>query len=210
MPRMRIAVAALLLLNVLLYGWAKLSDSRPAATISEPQLATLKLIPAKVLSPTRCMSLGPFGSNSELTTPAAALAGNGLKARNRQAEHAVSGGWWVYVNGLGSRFDRRRALARLRRAGVSEVAEISFAPGDERISAGIYSDHERAMFIAAKVITAQLKPTVEERTSSVSDWWLDTDIQREATLPVVSTLIAGTKVAQGLAWSECPPPSAGG
>jgi hypothetical protein len=202
MRHMRIAIAALVLFNLLFFGWAKLSESKPSPTVSAPQLATLKLIPAQGLLPTRCMSLGPFTDNALLTAPTAALSAAGLVPRARRAEHSVSGGWWVYVGGQISRSQRRLAMARLRRAGVTEIAEITLAPGDERISAGIYSDHERAMFTAAKVITARLTPTVEERTSSASDWWLDADIKREASLPPVNTL---TTTVPGVAWSECPP-----
>jgi hypothetical protein len=204
---MRIAVGALLLFNLLFFGWAKLSDSKLSPTVSAPQLAALQLIPAHGLLPTRCMSLGPFTSNALLTAPTAALSAAGLFSRARRAEHSVSSGWWVYVGGQNSGAQRRLAMTRLRRAGVTEIAEITLAPGDERISAGIFSDHERAMFTAAKVITARLTPTVEERTSSTSDWWLDADIKREVAPPAVSTL--KTTVA-GLAWSECPPSPASG
>jgi hypothetical protein len=207
MRHMRIAVAVLLLFNLLFFGWAKLSDSRPSPTVSAPQLATLKLIPAHGLLPTRCMSLGPFADAAALTAPAAVLTTGGLATRSRKAERTVNSGWWVYIGGQNSRAQRRLAMARLRRSGVTEIAEITFAPGDERISAGIYSDHERAMFTAAKVITARLTPTVEARTSSATDWWLDADIKREVALPAVSTL---TTTVPGVAWSECPPSPASG
>ena len=210
MRRMRIAVGALLLFNLLFFGWAKLSDSKPSPTVSAPQLAALKLIPAHGLLPTRCMSLGPFTDNASLAASTAALSAAGLVARSRKAEHSVSGGWWVYIRGQESRAQRRLAMTRLRRAGVTEIAEITLAPGDERISAGIFSDHEHAMFTAAKVITARLIPTVEERTSSASDWWLDSDIKREMALPAVNTLTTEAAAAPGLAWSECPPSPASG
>jgi hypothetical protein len=58
------------------------------------------------------------------------------------------------------------------------------------------------MFTAAKVITARLTPTVQERTSSTSDWWLDADLKREVALPPVNTL---TTPVPGLGWTECPP-----
>ena len=207
MRHMRIAVGALVLLNLLIFGWAKMTELKQSPTVSAPQRSTLQLIPARALLPTRCMSLGPFADAASLNAPAAALSTGGLTARRRKAEHSVSSGWWVYIGGQNSRAQRRLAIARLRRSGVTEVAEITFAPGDERISAGIFSDHERAMFTAAKVITARLTPTVEERTSSASDWWLDADLKREAALPPVNTL---TTAVPGLAWTECPPSPASG
>ncbi len=202
MHPMRIAVAALALFNVLFFGWAKLSDSKPSPTVSSSQLAALKLIAARGLSPIRCMSLGPFADSALLSAPNVALSAAGLVSRVRRVERSVSGGWWVYIGSQNSRSQRQQAMARLRRAGIVEVAEITFAPGDERISAGIFGDHEHAMLTAAKITTARLTPTIEERTSLATDWWLDVDVKRELAPPAVKTLTTGVS---GLAWTECPP-----
>ncbi len=209
MPFMRIAVGALVLLNVLIFGWLRMSDSKPTLAVSAPQLTALKLVPAQALSLNRCMSLGPFTDPTTLNAPAAALASRGFVTRSRRAEHSVSGGWWVYVGGLSAAQQRQQAIARLRRANVKEVAEISFGAGDERISAGIFSDHERALRIAELVKSALLIPTVEERLSTASDWWLDADIKRESALPAVATLVAATPATAALGWSDCPPAAGG-
>lgn len=210
MSRMRIAAGVLLLLNVLIFGWTRLSSSRPTAVVSEPQLGALKLVAAQALSPTHCMSLGPFLDPTTLGAPAAALATHGLPARSRMAQHNVSGGWWVYIAGLPSKAQRRRAMENLKRAGVKEVAEITLSEGNQRISAGIFSDHDHALAVATMVRRAQLEPVVEERVTSASDWWLDADIKRESTPPALASLAAPTRATASVGWAECPPSAGGG
>ena len=209
MGGVRIIAVVLLLSNLMFFGWSLLPSAQPTGVTSE-QSSDLQLKPAIALAPTRCLSLGPFSDAAALSAPVTALTARGVEARSRMSESITNNGWWVYVSGLKPASQLRAAMTKLRKAGIKDVAEIDFGAGDERLSVGIFSDHDRALSAAGVARTVRLSPTIEERQRATNEWWLDADIKREVSPPQAALLFSTTSTQLAPSWSECPPKAAGG
>jgi hypothetical protein len=209
MRGMRIFVVSLLLVNIAFFAWTRRPTTEATATTRVESAAPALSAPQQ-LSPLRCQTMGPFPNAEDLAVPAAALKVRGLSSRTRRTEKGVNNGWWVYVAGLTSPAQLRAAENRLRKAGIKDVAEISFSNGDDRISVGIFSEHDRALNAADIARASNLTPTIEERLKSSSEWWLDIDLKRELAPPTVAALLGASSTQRTAAWTDCSSFAAGG
>jgi hypothetical protein len=134
----------------------------------------------------------------------ATLTTRGIGSLVRQVERKVADGNWVYIDGLQSVAERQRALQKLRRAGLRDVAEMTDVQYSGRISAGIFMDPRGAEERAAKVRAAGFEPLVEVRQHGIPERWLNVEWNVGATPIAPAELgIAGSPDAM-LAWTDCP------
>ena len=137
---MRFVVFVLVIANVGFFGWsywqgAQAQPVQPPAAVAPLQLATARTMPA-----TQCRSLGPLHDSEQALAVSAALTARGVGSLVRQIDRKVTEGNWVYIDGIKSVAERQRALQKLRRAGLRDVAEMPGAQYAGRISAGIFVD----------------------------------------------------------------------
>ncbi len=199
---MRVAFICLLLINVLLFAWARWIDAsaRPvganAAAVAPLQLASAQ-------SPSRCWTAGPLPDAAMAATLAAALSKQGIGSRERTAERQLPDGYLVYAGNLQDAQARQQAISRLARAGIRDAAEMPAGQRADRISVGLFTERDGAQQRLARVRATGLEAAIEERFRPTSESWLDIDLRPDLTAPAISNLLPGAAVAE-LAWTSCP------
>lgn len=205
MPVVRIVTFILLLANVCFFGWSywQGAQAEEASAASAP-VAPLQLATVRSAAATRCQSLGPFTDSTQMLSVSAALTARGLGSLVRQVERKVPDGTWVYVDGLKSVAERQRAIQKLKRAGVRDVAELSDPAYSERVSAGIFLDPKGAQERAVQVRLAGFEPKLEERQRTVAERWLNVEWNVGVT-PAAPTELGAPESAQpAIGWVDCP------
>lgn len=254
---MRAAFYALLLLNVVFFGWAHWIDVPSAPTPAAPAraLPTLALVPsdaggnnteaaagaagaaadapaarpadqpapapanttsASASASVRCRSLGPFTSATLAAQMAARLKARGLAPIDRSVDISINDGYTVYLSEPGDdAAAQRRTLARLARAGISDVHPITGPQQEARISLGLFADQARAVRRAEQIRQLGFKPALDVHQSSVTTHWLDLQLEPNEPTPPLGQLLqelpgGAAAVTPTVAFSDCPTPTAGG
>src|SRR5258706_15459188 len=148
---MRPLLYALLLANLLFFGWARWID-KPLAGRKAVSGAPREVAPAPGGAPIRvaevtggadqnagpspCASLGPLIDTVATAAVATALRARNLNPRERQGPATVSEGYWVYVDHLGTASARTRALQRLSNGGGRDAGAL---PPPKQGSGGVCS-----------------------------------------------------------------------
>lgn len=200
---MRIAVAVLLLANVLFFGWGLLLDGGRSNGQRYPDGGGLKLASASLRPLTRCQRFGPFTDMNLAFSATAALGARGVKVEPIQAERRVTDKWTVFVTSAENRAARSAAMTALRRRGVRDVALIRSDAG-ERLAAGVFESEAGATERAAVVEKAGFQAAVEGNEHTVAERWLSAELSVNAGLPGYEDLgLAGDLVPRP-AWGDCP------
>jgi hypothetical protein len=213
---MRPLLYALLLANLLFFGWARWID-KPLAGHQAVSGTPLQLAPApgaariraaevaggadQSAGPSHCASLGPLIDTVATAAVATALRARNLNPRERQGPATVNEGYWVYIDHLGTATARTRALQRLSNSGVRDAAAL---PDTNQVSVGVFSSREGADQRAKTVRAAGLEPVVEARTHTISAYWLNVQLAIDIPPPAVPALVAGLNLPSEPAWGDCP------
>lgn len=215
---MRPLLLLLVLANLAFFAWTRwLAPVDPAAIPSRPLTAPRVMLvgeraggaqanvaAARGAAARRCVSVGPFPGAEEAAQTAGRLGPSVLEARTREESTSVSEGYWVYVGGFESAAAVMAALRRMRRDGLTEVAAMPPSSEGRQISAGIFSERERAEQVAARVRALGLEPAVAERTRTAIQHWVDLDLAPAADLPPEAQ--QGMQEGSRLQAKPCPPP----
>ena len=207
---MRIVVLILLLANIGFFGWSHLQGARAQVVAPQPQIPSLQLATARQAPTTQCHSIGPFAEDTQVQSVAAALTARGIGSLARTLERQVPNGQWVYIEGFNSATDRQRALQKLKHAGLKDVAEMSEPQYSGRISAGIFFDPKGAQSRAVRVRDAGFQPVIEDRLRTVSERWLDVELNVGIEPMSPAELGVAGSTAATITWSDCAPQASGG
>lgn len=191
-------------------------DARPAA--ATPGLATVRLageapaavpvVPAAVPGQTpsvaaalpACFRAGPFASLDDSALADASLRQRGHAPRLVYATGVEPQRFLVRIDGLPTAADQARVLARLRSAGLVDVAAL---PAERAVSLGLFSESARAQTRLGQARAAGFAPRVAPQYAPDAVHWLQVDL--------VLPLPPGTTPARALggAWGvepcEVPP-----
>src|SRR5258705_1575295 len=197
---MKFFIYTLALANLLFFSWARWIDiplaGRKAVAGAPLQLASAPgaaAVPAAEVAggadpgtgPSHCASLGPLIDTVATAAVATALRARNLNPRERQGPAAVTDGYWVYVNHLGSASARSRALQRLSNGGVHDAAAL---PDTNQVSVGGFSSREGAEQRAKTVRAARLEPIGETRTRPLSGYLLHVLLASDIPPPALPAL----------------------
>ena len=173
---LRIAVMALVAVNLLYFGWSHwVAGSKPVLTAVASAPGRRKPPP-----PPPCATLGPFHDTALADQAEKAVGKFGWRVQRRATSEEISDGWWVYVANA-SAAAQANALDAIRRSGMRDA----FAMPDDsqfRVSAGLFSDQQHAQDRAAKVQHLKLDAVVQERHKQQPVIWLDLPGIARATL----------------------------
>jgi len=185
----RLVFFALLCMNLAYFAWAHWIDAPRPAPVNEAiaRLPRLKLADEvspdersqphtaqkTSLSPTACLSVGPFGDPAASAQTTALLKTKGFEPRQRAEPGQASQSYWVYVGSL-SQSEADGALVALERNGIQD-ARVVPENGDagRRLSLGVYSERARAERRAEAVRQSGLKAEIAERKLSGRLYWID-------------------------------------
>jgi hypothetical protein len=204
----RVAVYALLLVNLLYFGWAEWIDvPAPPAASSIAALPRLKLVsdlpPAKrpalaskisLQAPRpQCVSVGPFDDAAVAARAATVLRAKSFVPQQRAAEAPAIRRFWVYLDGFTSDAAEMRVLHKLERAGIDDAEAMPADAGGRKISLGLFSDRDHAGRRSRAVQAMGLKPAMAERMLPGTVYWLDLTLPEGSAVPLkdVSDLQGG-------------------
>jgi len=194
----RVAFYALLLVNLLYFGWAELIDvpgpPPPNPTANLPRLKLVSdLPPAKrsVLATQisldkpvpQCVSVGPFDDPAIAAKAIAVLQAKSFAPQQRAAESSAVRRFWVYLDGFRNDVTEMRVLHRLERAGIDDAEAMPADAGGLKVSLGLFTDADRATRRARAVRAMGFKPVTTQRMLPGTVYWLD------LTLPNASTAV---------------------
>jgi hypothetical protein len=184
----RVAVYALLLVNLLYFGWAELIDV-PAPPAPNPTASLPRLTLASDLPPAKraaleskstpekpvaqCVSVGPFDDPAIAAKAVTVLRAKSFAPQQRAAQSPAIRRFWVYLDGFRSDASEMRVLHRLERAGIDDAEAMPADAGGLKVSLGLFSDSDRAGRRAKVVRAMGFKPVTTERMLPGTVYWLD-------------------------------------
>jgi hypothetical protein len=197
---LRIAVLALVAVNLLYFGWSHWAAG------SKPVLTAVASTPGhkKPPPPPPCATLGPFHDALLADQAEKAVGKFGWRVQRRAGSEQLNNGWWVYVS-TASTAEQVRVLDAIRRSGMRDA----FAMPDDaefRVSAGVFSDQARAEDRATRVKRLKLDAVVQERHRQQPVIWLDLPGIARATLGDGRLDDSGLPL-DALRIEECPTPA---
>lgn len=200
---LRIAVLALVAINLLYFGWSRwTTDSKPVLTAVASTPGHNKPPP-----PPPCATLGPFHDALLADRAEKAVGKFGWQVQRRSGSEQINNGWWVYLSNANAAA-QAHALDTIRRSGMRDA----FAMPDDaefRVSAGVFSDQARAEDRATRVKRLKLDAVVQERHKQQPVIWLDLPGIARATLGDGRLTDAGLPLDQ-LRIEDCPAPATDG
>lgn len=194
----RVAVYALLLVNLLYFGWAELIDVPPPPppnpTASLPRLKLVSDVPPAQRAAqaskmaldkpvAQCVSVGPFDDPVIAAKAVTVLRAKSFAPQQRAAESPDVRRFWVYLDGFRSDVTEMRVLHKLERAGIDDAEAMPVSAGGLKVSLGLFTDREHAGRRAKAVQAMGFHPVTTERILPGTVYWLD------LTLPNASTAV---------------------
>ena len=206
---MRRALVALLLVNIVFFGYTRLigepasapAPAEPSAPI--PRLALL----SELKSPPgpSCVSVGPFTESSVADQASSWLRNARHAARSRSAEVDAAPTYRVAVT-TKTLQEAARISMRLKAAGVSdiEVAPPGSNQTEATVSLGIYSDRDHADRRVSDLRRLGVAPAIIEQSHKATQWWLDVPLQPGDPALDVAALGRAVTAAAGATTVPCP------
>jgi hypothetical protein len=192
----RVAVYALLLVNLLYFGWAELIDvpgpPPPDPTASLPRLTLVSDLPPEKRAAlaskmslqkpvAQCVSVGPFDDPAIAAKAVTVLRAKSFAPVQRAAEVPAVRRFWVYLDGFRSDATEMRVLHRLERAGIDDAEAMPADAAGLKVSLGLFTDPDRAWRRAKAVRAMGFKPVTTERMLPGTVYWLDLTLPNAAT-----------------------------
>ena len=179
-----------------------ISIVRLAGETAEPTVVPAQVGAAAPTVLTACFEAGPFTALADSTAALEDLRQRGYAPRLAYAAGVAPQRFLVRIDGLPTAADQARVLARLRAAGLADVAAL---PAERAISLGLFSEPARAQARLRAARAAGFAPQVAPQYAPDAEHWLRVDLDAAA-------LPAGTTPARALAgaWrvQPCTPPPA--
>jgi hypothetical protein len=220
----RVVALALLLANLLYFGWAEWigvpAPPPPSPIAGLPRLKLLSDLPPAQRAalarnqsvskpPPVCVSVGPFDDPAVAAKAAAVLQGQSFSPQQRTAQSPALKRFWVHLDGFANDAAVTRALHTLEHGGIDDAEAMPPDANGRQISLGLFSDKAHAQRRAQAVRKMGLRPKVDPRTVPGTVYWLDLTLANTSVsvpLKEVSDLQpAGTGSA--ISVQSCPSPA---
>jgi hypothetical protein len=145
---------------------------------------------------TVCWQAGPFVDPGATTAALADLRGRGFAPQVAYAPGIAPLRWLVRIEGLPTQPDQVRVLARLRAAGIGDLAALPRESLGYAISVGVFSEAPRAARRLEQVRAAGIEAQIVPRYASDAERWLQVTFD-PAAMP--AGIAPGTAPAAALA-----------
>lgn len=143
----------------------------------------------------RCRSLGPFQDAASTARVAARLRVRGFLASERDVDISVNDGYTVYIDQFADAAAQSRALARLKRAGITDAHSGSGPDGKPRVSLGVFQDQPHAVRRAEQVRGLGFRPVLDIHQNTLTTRWLDLTLRTNQPEPALEQLLGAGAAA---------------
>ncbi len=197
---MRTLALTMLTLNLLFFGWSRLvAGDTSTQRQNRPVVAAAPAAPVTKA----CATIGPITESGEADVLRNQLESAGWGVMRREATVQVNNGYWVVLADLGSTSRQDRVVRTIMEAGIKDAFAMPDDPSF-RVSAGLFTNIERAEDRANRVRSLNLNPQVLERTQDIPALWLDIPGVSATTLGDGRLGSAGITLDEELELSDCP------
>ncbi|HLX30326.1 MAG TPA: SPOR domain-containing protein [Casimicrobiaceae bacterium] len=211
---MRIAVVVLVLVNVVLFVYARLDSaaqsetSRLSQQVAPERIKLLTPSDVAALSPTKaaalpdvCAEWGPF-ADADRAHAEGDLAPLALGRTLSQRTVATDAQYWVNLGGMQNRAAADRRAAELRAQAISDLSVVDYPRGQFTVSLGVFrtqaAANARAETLAARgVLGTQVEPRTQSGAAQAMLVVRDPPQPVVARLKELSAQYAGTDVKVG-------------
>ncbi len=118
-------------------------------------------------------------------------------------------GYWVSVQGLGTRDAAEAALKTLAANGIADVYVMPGSDPPNVLSLGVFSDYQRAQRRVDEVRAIGLTPRIDDRKRAGSVYWIDVDLQEPGQIVDSSIFQTDPGKITRLEMRACPASAAG-
>lgn len=208
----RLLFLLLIALNIGVAGW--LVFGQPVAHVAAPTapgVPELKLLSdgraaavraghaTAATGPQRCLSIGPFDTQSDTRKAVGELTRHVNAVQYRQTQTTQSSGWWVYLPAFATRDGAIKAARSLSAKGVHDYYVITAGDRQNTVSLGLYHDPDNARRRRDQIAALGFHPQLSERTETLPQYWVDIAVPAKAPFdwkayvdnPAVSATTAG-------------------
>ena len=159
---------------------AEAGAARPPASPPPVSLPPVSPPPAAVAAPDGpatvspvCFEIGPFTALADSALAADVLKSRGYAPRLAYAAEVVPQRYLVRVEGLPTAADQARVLARLRAAGLADIAVL---PAERAVSLGLFSEAARAQARVRQAAAAGFAPRIAPQYAADAEHVLQVDL----------------------------------
>jgi hypothetical protein len=129
-----------------------------------------------------CSTLGPLSARSHAQKLSSELAGFGLASSIREEKIKTIKDYWVIQTPEVTAGNEESDIARLRRAGITDISVIRDGEYEGGVSLGIYRNRTNAIKRRQQVDRFGLTAEIVERGDEHSVYWVDTNTDVEKAL----------------------------
>ena len=168
------------------------AGSPPAPAVAVPAVAT------------RCVSVGPFNDIATAAKAAGSLQARGFVSQQRAAPGEVWDGYWVYIGGVADVATADKIFKTLDRSGIKDAHLMPDTSDTQRMSVGLFSDHERAERRAKAIQKLGFKAEVGDHKQPGTVYWVDLALKPGDQAVPVEDLLSADSGNSHLSVEACP------
>ncbi|MCE3001273.1 MAG: SPOR domain-containing protein [Xanthomonadaceae bacterium] len=195
----RLIFLLLLAANIGLGAWLFVAPKPPAATAppTEPGVAPIVLLaereepgsaelaaapePVDGGASERCVSIGPFPTQSDLRRAMNVLTPSVNRIQFRESRVRQSRGWSVFLAAPATREEALAVARQLNGRGVRDFYVVTAGAQQNTISLGLFRDRNNAERRRNEIATLGFAPAITERVEELPVYWLDFAIAADST-----------------------------
>jgi hypothetical protein len=138
-----------------------------------PAAAELVTAPTPLEDMPVCLSLGPFETPADLRAAMGRLMPQVGRIQFRELPATALRGYRVYLPAAATRADALASARALAARGLRDYYVVTAGEQQNTVSLGLFRDLENARRRQAEVAEFGYAASVEPRTESVPQWWVD-------------------------------------
>jgi cell division septation protein DedD len=129
----------------------------------------------------RCLSLGPFPTQSDLRRAMNALTPQVKRIQFREAHTSQSRGFLVYLPAPATREEALAVARQLSARGVRDYYVVTAGDQQNTISLGLFRERNNAERRRGEIAALGFAPAITERLETLPVYWLDFAIAADST-----------------------------
>ena len=154
-------------------GVASLTLLRESEHAQLTEAAELDAAPDPLEGMTTCLSLGPFETPADLRLAMGKLMPHAGRIQFRELPATVLRGYRVFLPAAPTRAAALESARALAARGLRDYYVVTAGEQQNTVSLGLFRDLENATRRQTEVAALGYAATIEARTESVPQWWVD-------------------------------------
>ncbi|MEO8011421.1 MAG: SPOR domain-containing protein [Dokdonella sp.] len=121
----------------------------------------------------RCISIGPFATQSDMRAALRTLTPLARRIQSRDARATQSRGYWVFLAAMKTREEALGVARALSGKGVRDYYVVTAGDQQNTVSLGLFREQANAERRRAEITAMGFKPELIQRTEELPVYWID-------------------------------------